>query len=230
MERKLQEIKQLATFQYELENTLKKRLKLKINDNRSTMVSVRWDPDCTRVSMHRMFLEAPQNVMDALACYIRRDTDGIGPTVRAYIDDNVKKLDYSHELDQNKLITQGKVYDLREIYNQINNDYFGAEIDLNITWYGNSSARAKQRITFGLYQDSLKLVKIHRLLDSNKFPDYIVSYVVYHEMLHYVCPSYYDQKGLHRIHSREFKEREEQFKNYDRVQHWIDTHREYLFD
>jgi hypothetical protein len=59
------------------------------------------------------------------------------------------------------------------------------------------------------------------LLDSPSFPDYFVSYVVYHEMLHHVCPSYFDAKGLHQIHSKEFKAKEIEFKHYDLAQTWI---------
>ena len=40
------------TFQERLENSVGSKLRLKINDNRSTMLSVKWDPDCTKVSLH----------------------------------------------------------------------------------------------------------------------------------------------------------------------------------
>ena len=75
------------------------KLRLKINDNRSTMLSVKWEPDCTKVSLHRMFLQAPQNVMQALACYLRGEHKKIAPSIKAYIEDNLQKLDYSHQID-----------------------------------------------------------------------------------------------------------------------------------
>src|SRR5277367_2983041 len=112
----------LLSLQEELESIAGKKLKVKINDNRSTMLSVKWEPDCTKVSLHRMFLDAPQNIMDELACYLRQESKIISPTVKAFIEDNLKKLDYSHTLNRGKLYQQGNVYNLQTIYNNINRE------------------------------------------------------------------------------------------------------------
>lgn len=225
MDTKHERVYKLATFQRELEETLGKKLQLKVNNNRSTMLSVRWDPDCTKVSMHHMFLDAPQNIMQALACYIRQEDKVINPKVRIYIDENVKKLDYSHQLDKTKLNIYGEVYNLKMIYDHLNRQYFDKKLDLHITWFGKHNQRNRSQVTFGLYHDSMKLIKINRLLDSKIFPDYLISYVVYHEMLHNICPSYYDEKGAHHVHSKEFKKMEKEFEHYDRAQQWINKYR-----
>lgn len=216
-------------LQKELEATSGMKLQVKINDNRSTMLSVRWEPDCAKVSLHRMFLQAPSNVMEALACYLRGKEKSLAPSIKAFIEDNVKKLDYSHLLDRSKLTSQGTYYDLQKIYDKLNEEYFKKQLKLSITWFGKPSQRNRSRVTFGLYYDPLKLVKVNRLLDSPAFPNYLVSYVVYHEMLHHVCPSYIDETGLHRIHSKEFKEHETQFRYFKLAQDWIKEHQEYLF-
>ena len=222
-------IRPLAGFQHEIENRLGVKLNLKINDNRSTMLSVKWEPDTTKVSLHRIFLDAPQNVMDALACYIRKEHKIISPVVKAYIEDSLKKLDYSHQLDPNKLYTHGNIYNLKSIYDQLNNDYFRNQLDLSITWFGKPSQKNKSRVTFGLYYDSLKLIKINRLMDSPSFPDYFVFYVVYHEMVHSVCRPYVDEVGRSRVHSNEFKEREQQFQYFDLAQSWIKENKTSFF-
>ena len=219
----------LFSFQKEWEFTSGKRLHVKINDNRSTMLSVKWEPDCTKVSLHRMFLEAPRNIMEELACYLRRESKIISPTVKAYIEDNLKKLDYRHYIDHRKLYIQGNVYNLQKIYNDLNRDYFDGELDLSITWFGRANKRNRTRVTFGLYQDSLRLIKIHRRLDSPSFPDYFVSYVIYHEMVHHVCPAYVDVRGQNKIHSKEFKAMERKFRYYDLAQNWIKDHHAVLF-
>ncbi len=193
------------------------------------MLSVKWEPDCTKVSMHRMFLSAPRNVMEALACYISRKHKMIAPDVKAFMEESLKKFDYTHELDRNKLYIQGNYYNLKEFYEAINREYFKESLDLSITWFGKPKQCNRSRVTFGLYHDPLKLIKINRLLDSPSFPDYLLSFVIYHEMLHYVCPAYVDEKGLHRVHSREFKEKEAQFKHYELAQNWIREHTQQLF-
>ena len=200
-----------------------------INDNRSTMLSVRWHPNETKISLHRLFLDAPQNIMEALACYVEEEKGPIPQKVRAFIDSKFQQYDYSHELDLSKLQYQGHVYNLQKIYNALNSEYFNNTLNLHITWFGRGQAKSRNRLTFGLYHDPLKLIKINRLLDSPSFPDYLVSYVVYHEMVHHVCPSYYDERGIHRVHSKEFKAKEKEFKYFALAQEWIKTHKEFLF-
>ncbi len=219
----------LTTFQQQVENLSGVKLKLKINDNRSTMLSVRWEPDFAKVSLHRMFLQAPQNVMQSLACYIRQEHKIISRDIKVFIEDGLKKLDYSHTLDKSKLCCIGRTFNLKDIYDEINDEYFKGKLKLSITWFGNPTQINKTRITFGLYHDQLKLIKINRILDHRIVPRYVISYVMFHEMLHYVCPAYVDEKGLHRVHSKEFKTKEACYKDFDLAQKWIKEQQANLF-
>lgn len=218
------------TLQEKLENRIGRKLLLKINDNRSTMLSVKWEPKCTKVSLHRMFLAAPRTIMQALTCYLKREHKILSPSIKAYIEDNLQKLDYSHQLDLDKLQTVGKVYNLKAIYNKLNKEYFNNSLKLHITWFGKTENKNRSRINFGLYYDPLKLIKINRLLDNAKIPEYFVEYVIFHEMVHYVCPAYVDEKGQKQIHSKAFKERERQYKHFELAQKWIRTHQNDLFE
>lgn len=221
---------QALIFQEQLEDSVGAKLQLKINDNRSTMLSVKWEPDCTKVSLHRMFLQAPQNVMQALACYLKGEDKRLAPSIKAYIEYNLQRLDYSHELDLSKLQTKGHVYDLKKIYHDLNQEYFDQPLALHITWFGERGRKTCKRVTFGFYHDSLRLIKINRLLDNKDFPDYLVAYVIYHEMLHYVCPTYVDENGVKHIHSKAFKEQEKEFKYFKEAQKWIWDNQNYLFN
>lgn len=219
----------ITLFQEELEDDIGKKLQIKINDNRSTMLSVKWESDCTKVSLHRMFLKAPQNIMDALACYIKQEDENIHPKVKAFIENGLQKLDYSSIIDPRKLYQIGNVYNLKQIYDDLNREYFNNKLQLGITWFGKPVQRNKTRVTFGLYHDSLKLVKINRVLDSPSFPDYFVAYVIYHEMVHHVCPAYIDEKGINRVHSKEFKEMEAKFKYFYLAEKWIQENQNNFF-
>lgn len=218
-----------TTLQKKLESSSGLKLKLKINDNRSTMLSVKWEPDHAKVSLHRIFLDAPRNVMDALGCYLKREDRNIAPTVKAFIEDRLKTLDYSHLVDTSKLYSQGNVYNLKKIYDELNEEYFNGELDLYITWFGKRSRRCRSRVTFGLYHDPMRLIKINRLLDSPAFPDYLVYYVVYHEMVHHVCPSYVDENGYHHVHTQDFKIKEAEFRYFDLATDWIKKNRASFF-
>lgn len=217
------------TLQSLLEKKSKNKVQIKINDNRSTMLSVRFEPKMTKVSLHQMFLDAPSNIMDDLACYIGKEKKQISSEIRAFIETGSKKYDYSHAVNRKQLETKGKVFDLEEIYNEINQEYFKGKLDLLITWFGKEETKGKSKVTFGLFSETTKLIKVHRMLDNPLFPKYVIDFVVYHEMLHYVCPSYYDKKGVHRIHSKEFKAKEKEFRYYQMAEEWIKNHLEYLF-
>ncbi len=219
----------IALFQEELEDDIGKKLQLKINDNRSTMLSVKWEPDCTKVSLHRMFLKAPQNIMQALACYIREENGVMHPKIKAFIESGLQKLDYSSVLDPKKLYQIGNVHHLKQIYDDLNREYFNGKLQLAITWFGKFNYRNRNRVTFGLYHDSMKLIKINRMLDSPSFPDYFVAYVIYHEMVHHVCPAYVDERGINRIHSKEFKETESKFKYFGLAEKWIRENQDSFF-
>lgn len=219
----------LQTFQSKIEESVNKKVELRVNDNCSTMLSVRWDHECTKVSMHRMFLEAPKNIMDALACHIEEENSSLCPTVREYIDVKLRTLDYSHKIDNSKLSTKGVVYDLQSLYDEINEEYFDSKLLLKITWYGKVMKRRRSEVTFGLYQEALKLIKIHRMIDSEFFPSYFVRFVIYHEMLHHHCPPYYDETGRHRIHTEEFKRRESAFKEVEQARSWMEDNYDNFF-
>ncbi|MDP1879733.1 MAG: hypothetical protein Q8K60_02175 [Parachlamydiaceae bacterium] len=218
------------SLQEKLENELGKKLKLKINDNRSTMLSVKWEADYTKVSLHKMFLKAPQNIMQALACYLKGEHKVLAPSIKNYIETQVSRLDYSHELDLSKLETKGKFYDIQKIYTNLNQEYFDEPLNLHITWFGDGQRKKCNRITFGLFHDPLRLIKINRLLDHREFPEFLVSYVIYHEMVHYVCPAFVDKKGQKHIHSKEFKEVEKRHKDFYRAQQWIRDHKNDIFN
>lgn len=214
----------------QLERNTGLKLKITINDNRTTMMSVRWNHDYTSVSLHRMFLKAPENVMDGLVYYLKRKSRVVPASIRAFIEMNARKLDHSHLIDKEKLNSKGQVYNLQKIFDDLNKQYFKNKLNLYLTWYGRGQKKyARKYLALGLYHESAKLIKIHRMLDSPSVPFYVVSYVMYHEMLHAVCPSYFDDKGIHRIHTKEFKEREVIFPNYDEAVVWIRKHQHLLF-
>lgn len=217
-------------FHEELESQIGNKLHLKINDNRSTMLSVKWEPYCTKVSVHRMFLQAPRNVMHELATYLRQKRRPLPTGLKAYIENNLHKLDYSSQLDLDKLTPQGRVYDLQQIYEELNEIYFNNKLKLYITWFGKPFRSTSSRFTFGLYHDPLKLIKINKLLDSHNFPPYLVYFIVYHEMVHHVCPSYVDDRGIKHIHSKEFKEQEKKFQYFDLAEKWIKNNQKYFFN
>jgi hypothetical protein len=201
-------------------------LHLKINNNRNTFVSVVKEGQSIRLSLHRMFLKAPSHVMRALAHFVVHRRPALDPLVKAFIEKNKPKLDYSFLLKRKKLSSKGRVYDLEKIYTKLNKRYFRSELDLKICWF---SSRPKSRLSLGLYYDTMKLIKIHRTLDSIHVPKCVIEFVVYHEMVHAICPSYIDKSGFQRSHNKEFHRLEGCFRHYDEATKWIRENQKSFF-
>jgi hypothetical protein len=223
------DVETVETFHKRLQACIGRLVKLTINDNRSTMLSVSWAYGQVRLSLHRMFLTASYEILLALARYVRREEKGVPLIIKVFIDANVSRLDYSHELSDQALVTCGVVYNLQEIYEQLNSQYFATPLSLKITWYGEGLPKNKSRVNLGLYYDAMKLIKIHRLLDDANVPYYVIQYVVYHEMLHAVCHTYIDQKGWLRAHGDNFTAREEQFGHYTLAKNWLKRYQRTFF-
>jgi hypothetical protein len=109
---------------------------------------------------------------------------------------------------------EGTHFNLQEIYNRVNAQYFEGKIDLHITWFNPKKTRYQRRIVLGCYHKDKKLVKINRVLDQPDIPPYYISFIVYHEMLHHVAPPIIQKFRRRQIHHREFKDLEKKFENY----------------
>lgn len=113
-----------------------------------------------------------------------------------------------------RLHTKGEHFDLRLIYDQVNSKYFKNELDLKITWVGNRHSKPRTKVMFGSYSQQQKLIRIHRRLDQQHIPDFFISYIIYHEMLHHVLPPVEKTNRRRQIHHTAFVEREKNFREY----------------
>jgi hypothetical protein len=100
----------------------------------------------------------------------------------------------------------GDVYDLVELFEQINLRYFnGLMARPDLGW----SVRPS-RTTLGHYDPSHHMIVLSKVLDQRHVPRIAVEYVMFHEMLHLRHPV--EHKGARRcVHTPEFKQAEKQF-------------------
>lgn len=221
-------------FKERLSQLLDQKIEITINENRSTMLRLlNKRGEALKLSCHKIFLEAPENVMSALVHYVqgkRKERKAHNLILRQFIQERLEKSDLTHLIDPKKLIHQGAIYDLKEIYQQLNNTYFKGELDLSITWFAHKKKRPRRRITFGQYLSGLRLIKIHRMLDDPFFPDFFVKFVVYHEMVHSVVPGSVDKQGRrYCFHHAAFKAREKEFEHYGQAVEWERKNKTTLF-
>ena len=109
---------------------------------------------------------------------------------------------------------EGEHYNLDEIYTKVNQTYFEGKLNLHITWFNPKKSRYQRRIVLGSYHRDKNLVKINRVLDQADIPEYYISFIVYHEMLHHVAPPIEKKFRKRQIHHQEFKDLEKKFHDY----------------
>lgn len=210
-------------FSKRLHRYLPYTVEVVINSNTRTYLSL----SPTRFSVHEAFLDAPEDVIKALAHYVMGKKNKMSKRlIRTYMQKKQSDLDYTDRVGDLK--TKGSVYDLQKIYDELNLNYFEGQLNLKIGWFGIEKKKRKH-MTFGLYNDAMKLIRIHKMMDSLTYPLYFVAFVVYHEMLHSVIPGYHDERGHFRIHGPEFKQREKEFHAYERARRWEKQNREKIF-
>jgi hypothetical protein len=192
---------------------------LSITDNRHSIVTHRVQRGILAVRLHHMFLDAPAAVVDALVRYVTRGDREASATLGDYIEDNGFRL--ARRKRSAALVSRGKHHDLLRMFDELNARYFDGAVNAVITWGKRPppTGRRRKTIKLGSYSAVDRLIRIHPALDQKWVPRYFVAYIVYHEMLHHVIPG---SRGLGRInlHPPEFKEREREFRHFDRALEW----------
>jgi predicted metal-dependent hydrolase len=194
-----------------------KSISLKITDNSASMLSLKTKGRIVDVRLHRMFLNAGNDVIEEIAQFIK-NRKARTPLIRDFIkkSSNCLKKKPPQKLSIN---TQGKYYDLCEIYSKVNSEYFNGRVSASITWGTKSPRYAVRKRTLGSYSGHTNTIRINPILDKKSVPLYFVEFIVYHEMLH-ADIDVGTKNGRRSVHSREFRRREKLFKYYERVVAW----------
>ena len=197
------------------------KVHLLLHDNRSTMVSFRRQPPLLRLRLHHMFLDAPLEVVHAIADYSAHGKRDAGQQLDAYIasqQERIRALPRAGSL----LESRGACFDLADIYERVNREHFENGITARIGWGRNSQRRQKRKsIRLGVYDHKSREIRIHPVLDRPDVPLFFVEFIVFHEMLHQLFPS---EGGTRVHHPRAFRVREKSYPKYDAAMVWEREH------
>lgn len=209
-----------SELQQRLQEICPRPIRLKLHENRSVYASAQKEP-CGRIffSLHRLFLQAPTPVLQAIVRFAMHPDRNARFVIR-----QMAHL-YFTEIQPPKqqpvlMCPKGQHVDLQNIYDRINREYFGGELAVAISWFKTPHYRKFSHITFGMYDRTGPAIKINGLLDSLKVPLSFVEFVVYHEMLHIVCKPKLDSLGRLRVHTPEFRRKEEVHPHYEFAKAW----------
>jgi hypothetical protein len=205
------------------ERMIGRPLSLVLTDNSTSMLSIRTINGSVTVRMHRMFLNAGEDILREMAVFIKT-RKGRTPLVRRFISENrtcLKKKERSSRTTCMR--TQGRFYNLLEIFGDINQEYFEGEITSAISWGKANKRRLVRKRTLGAYCRTADAIRINPVLDRRSVPLYFIRFVVYHEMLHgYIKEE--KKNGRRSVHSPEFRRKERLFKEYQKAVSWEKTY------
>lgn len=204
---------------FALSSALHAPVRLAVTDNRSTMVSFQRSPSGLRLRIHHMFLDAPPEVVQALADYAGRGSERASALIDGYIRARQERIRATRNSNSGPLEPRGRCFDLSQVFDSLNGRFFGGEIRARIGWGRAPGKRRRKSIRLGVYDHQLREIRIHPALDAPSVPLFFVEFIVFHEMLHQVFPS--TVKDLRRVHHpRVFRERERQFPLYAEALRW----------
>ena len=205
-----------------LSDLLTERVRLTVHDNRSTMVSFRRAPGEIHYRVHHMFLEAPHEVVTALAAFAgprrgaaarRREA---GTRIDAFVKRNRARIAVPRA---DRLLSRGRVYDLQEIFDRVNALHFEGRIEARIGWGPVRAGRRRRTVKTGVYVQDARIIRIHPTLDRAQVPEFYVAAVVFHEMLHQAVPAR-EVGGRRIVHGPEFRRAERAYPDHARARAW----------
>ena len=216
-----------------LTSRLRARVRISIHDNTHTMVTFQRGPEGWDLRLHHMFLAASDEVLGALAAFVRTGDPVSSVLLDRYIERNriyIRRQSVKQLQRRLKLSPRGQVHDLEAILGRLNRRYFrGRELDVAIT-YGPAPrvTRPRKSIKLGSYSAGSRVIRIHPALDQRQVPRYFVEWIVFHEMLHHVYRVRRGADGRRIIHPPEFLEHERRFHAFERAQAWEREHLDIL--
>jgi len=133
--------------------------------------------ECLGSEMVRLYLESIDRAMECLCAYDSAWSESAAGLCPARSAEGTR----GHESPSFASATaRGRFYDLAAIYSANNKEYFSNELCMpELSW---SQRMAYRRV--GYYDPLTNSITLSRALDAADIPEYVVAYVLYHEMLH----------------------------------------------
>ncbi len=188
---------------------------------------IRLENGALTVDISDILQEAPAAVHEALASILlsklfrRTPSTHVVARYRRYLNrsDVRTKLELLKQNRGRKIVLDpvGRHFNLYEVFEALNLEYFfGLMARPNLGW-----SLRPSRTTLGHYDPSHNTIVLSNILDSPKAPGLLVSYVMFHEMLHLKFPTV--QRAARRcVHTREFKQAEANFENFIKAKRELD--------
>jgi hypothetical protein len=177
------------------------------------------------VKMHSAFHDAPDEVLHQAAHLMLNKRRGARPFGGRELFDafvrnlpsEVFNLPGARRSVQRACEEPGAFRSLQESFERVNAQYFGGRmLSPRLCW---SPVRARRII--GTYQERSDRMVVSRRLDSPRVPEFVLDFVMYHELLHKALGTGRRQDGKRRVHGPEFRRLERRFQRYREAEEWL---------
>jgi predicted metal-dependent hydrolase len=184
--------------------------------------TIRLREDIAHVRLSDVLREAPLSVVEATAAillgrlYRRRPPSELLDAYREFSHAGTTRR-HVLELRQKRVRRvepkpAGTHHDLAALFDRLNEIYF--QVSLKRPALGWSLRDWRSQL--GCFDPALNQILINRRLDQVNIPDFVVEYVLYHEMLHVKHPMRF-VRCRRESHSVQFREEEKRFADYQRA-------------
>jgi Protein of unknown function DUF45 len=193
----------------------------------SLVLTIRRREECVYVRLSDLLKRAPLEVLEGAAalllCKVYR-RKAPKPLVHRYLayarSERVRgRVDRMRRRRVRRAVTpaQGRHHDLATLFERLNLQYFEGKLQRpHIGW----STRSWRR-QFGCYDPGPNQMVLNRRMDRPGVPQFVVEYVLYHEMLHVKHPT--KRSGCSLVsHSREFRTEEKRFAHFTVARKFLD--------
>jgi len=179
------------------------------------------------VRISTMLKASPENVHQALALILvskllKKKVPSSADRVYGEFtaDPGFRSRALAHKKEKGRKVlsgAEGEAYDLREIFDTLNSDYFGGDLPRPaLSWSGTKTFRR-----LGHYDEAHNAIVVSKSLDSRSIPAFVVEFVVYHEMLHIKHPTIH-RNGRRYSHTPAFRRDEMKYDYFDEAEAWIE--------
>lgn len=216
------ETPRLEAWRCDMRQRFGPRVTIHFTNNRRSMVSLRRNGRATTLRIQKGFETAPAPLLDDLARLLAGHNTPAWNRVCAFaktLPAGGPPLKPSPNNAPNPL---GRVFDLGEILDEINHEYFNDTLPTQITWGQKKPSRRGRRrsrsLQFGSWDETLDLIRIHPALDDPRVPRAFLRYLVHHELCHAASPPIRTPGASRKIHHPDFKALEARFPNRTRME------------
>lgn len=177
-----------------------------------------------QLTASELFVGAPAEVLQALVLAgLDVQVEGQLPSLRAYADsEEAAEVQVALAVAEGEppLAASGQHCDLDVVFDRVNAACFGGRLSRpRLVW-----SRGHTQRKMGHYQFASDTVMLSVTLDDARVPEYVVDFVMYHELVHRVLGAPM-VGGRVRSHTPEFRRREREFPDYERAQRWLGRRR-----